>query len=943
MPTVRGAAGAAAKAVSVVLLCAVVVGCAAWGMDRWGEAARLQVTAEEHDLTTLRPGPVAEPLFPLGPQDVAEVLPGSDSAGDIAVSVRRTGSADVRRVTFSYRLSLRSDDPLIGKLRADPGLISEVVYVLPGGYVTAQTAGDVGDAVELEAADTARFPAWCTVSQPTRGSRVTVTAEHSVTTQDTSLNFLLGLRAPDGDEGVVPRLPGRWTWSMDVPRGWGLRARGRPEGQTARSVRFHLTEKRGIDDVTAALLMEDPAEEAAPVNEPAATASRHLAMVSLLALFLTTAGACAALLRRPTGTSGAAYRPRAVALGVGGLVAAATGALLWDLYQPNWSVLGWMSGSTVFASTELASQVLPIEVRTQGVLLGILLFALPVVATAVGHRLRTSGPPPVLPTLAVAAPAPALVLLFCIMGGPDWLGPVGHCLVSASVASLATLGLLRLQPWWPGLRAWAVPVAAAAWAGVASAVVLQAVPRDLWQAVAGDDLTLTRAALVASWPAVFLLLTPWIAALLVLSEPLSALVPASRRRRTALGLLLITALLPWWTPLHEFPYAESPPTAGLFIQLTGQSPGEQLIIGISTMAPALQLIWLAAVALLLLHLNNTGTAPRRWHHSARASCVLLLVLAACSTVIGAPESWLPYWTTAAALATAWGGGALLLPRGHAEAAARRHAYTGAAHTRLVSALARALLFAEGRHRFLTSSRATLADTSLPANTWDDTWQSLKQPTASDANRETTRLRADALGGSAGRTAWVNGVAATAATALLTAPWTIWTALQAHGYSGVLEVVTVAGGPTCVWLAHGFTYGYLYAWLRGNSPVVKAGWLWGVMSAVQLLLLVPKLQVPGESTALSVFLLLSQTAVMALGLGLYWEIRLVRRADLLWGHIRNFRRLSSLATPLSAVLVAAIAAAVTVLATAWANDVTAPVETPSPSSSPSSSTSPGAPP
>ena len=152
-----------------------------------------------------------------------------------------------------------------------------------------------------------------------------------------------------------------------------------------------------------------------------------------------------------------------------------------------------------------------------------------------------------------------------------------------------------------------------------------------------------------------------------------------------------------------------------------------------------------------------------------------------------------------------------------------------------------------------------------------------------------------------------------------------------------EAVTVAGAPTCVWLAHGFVYGYLYPWLRGNTPVAKAGWLWTVMSAVQVLLLVPRLRVPQGPVALSVFLLLAQSTVLALGLALYWEIRLVRRADLLWGHIRNFRRLSSLATPLSAILVATMAAVATVLATTWANNVTSPVETPSPSPSATPST------
>ncbi|MFE0177322.1 hypothetical protein ACFWZ2_33940 [Streptomyces sp. NPDC059002] len=942
MPTVRDAAKATAKAVTVLLLCAVVVGCAVWGADRWGDAARRQAVTEEHDLSRIEPSAASsDPLFPLGAQDVAAKLPGPDSGGDISVDIRRTGSGDNWRITSRYRLSLRADDPLVGTLRTDPSTISAVSYVLPGGYATGTAVGYLASPdKQQQAGNLAGLPDWCGVSQPARGRRVTVTAEDTVTTSGTGLTYALDERAQDGDDGVVPRLPGDWTWSIHVPPEWGLEVSGRPDRQTARSVRFRLTDVRGDEQVTALYRGTEPVADAA-AEEYLTTASRHQALVSLLALFLAATGAVAGLRRASQGTSAGTVPRRPVVLSTLALVGAASAALLWDLYQPTWSVLGWMWSSTLFSSSDLIGQPLPLEVHTQGVLLGALLFALPVVATAVGHRLRTSLPPPVGPPLAVASAAPALVLLFRFMGGHDWQGPALDCLAAASAASAAAFGFLRLQPWWPGLRPWAVPLAAATWAGVASAIALQAVPRDLWQEFPGAELTFTRSALVASWPAVFLLLAPWVAALLLIAGPLGA---ASGWHRAAAGLLLVTALLPWWTPLHQYVYAQLPPTSDLFMQLTGQSPGDQLIIGIRVLAPALQLIWLTATALLLLHLRNTGTQRGRWHPGARASCLLLLVLAASSTVIGAPESWLPYWTTAAALTTAWGGGLLLLPYGRARQAARLHARTGAAHARLVAELARALLFAEGRHRFLTSSRATLADTSLPADDWDETWRSLKQPTAQDAARETARLRAAALCSSAGRPAWANGVTATAATALLTLPWTIWTASQAHGYSGVPEAVTVAGAPTCVWLAHGFTYGYLYPWLRGNSPVAKAGWLWTVMSAVQLLLLVPKLQSPYESTTLSVFLLLAQSTVLALGLGLYWEIRLVRRADLLWGHIRNFRRLTSLATPVSAVLVAAIAAAVTVLATAWANDVTAPVEPPSPSpSSTSSSPSPGAPP
>ncbi|MCF3119814.1 hypothetical protein IPZ68_08840 [Streptomyces arenae] len=941
MPTVRGAATAVARTVGLLVLCAVVVGCTVWGADRWGEAARQQARTEEYERLHASPEPVTDaPDFPTGPHDLVPFLPGTGSRGDISVRIRRAGPGEGWRITTRYRLSLSAKDPLVSTLRAAPEDFAEVAYVLPGGYASAQPVAYLEPGTNEDRGDLAGLPDWCTVSQPTGTGRVTVTAEHDVTAdlgQGVRLNtYDLSLRVDDGDDGVVPRLPGHWTWSMDVPREWGFQVEGRPDRQTGRSIRFRLTHERGTANVTPMLITRDTSEpETADAARPY-TGSGHQALLTLLFLCLAMSGALIGLLRTPETADGLRRRARSAALGIGVLLCAALAALLEDLYLPNWSVLGWLWGGVLFTFADLANEPLPVEAHVQGAFLGLALFTLPVLLTGFAHRSRTASGATAGPVLAVASPALALVLLAWAMGGGDWTGTVVYCLACASLAAGTVLGVLLLPHGRQEVRAWAVPLAVATWAAVASTIVLQALPRNMAQQFAGASFTYTRLALLASWPTVLVLLAPWVVALAVLTGPR---LPGPRR--LLLGTVVITALLPYWNPLHDWVSPRLPPTSDLLIQLTGQSPGDQMILGVRVMAPALQTTWLISTALLLLRLHDTGARPGTWGPTARGHCVTLLMLAASATVIGSPESWLPYWTTGAALLTAWAGALLLLPARRADQAATLHALSGAAHSRRMAALARALLFAEGRHRFLTSSRAALADASQSAETWDEKWRGLKRPTAADAARETERLRATALGGSAGRAAWANAVAATAATALLTLPWTAWTLWQSDGYSGIPEAITVGGGAACVWLAHGFTYGYLYPWLRGNTPVTKAGWLWTVMSAVQLLLAVPRLQVPSGATTLSVFLLLAQSTVMALGLALYWEIRLVRRADLLWGHIRNFRRLSSLATPVSAVLVAAIAAAVTVLATAWANDVTAPVDTPGPS--PTSSASSSAPP
>ncbi|MEV5976545.1 hypothetical protein [Streptomyces sp. NPDC052114] len=938
MPTVRGAATAVARSVGLLVLCAVVVGCAVWGADRWGEAARQQARAEEYAQAHASPGPVTGlPDFPTGPHDLVPYLPGRDSQGEISVRVRRAGPDEGWRIVTRYRLSLSTKDPLVSALRASPEEFAAVAYVLPGGEASAEPVGFLEPEIGKDRGDLAGLPDWCTVSQPTSKGRVTVTAEHNVTTgsaQGTALaTYALSKRVGDGDEGVVPRLPGRWTWSMDVPKEWGFRVEGRPDRQTAHSIRFRLTHERGTAEVTPVLVAGD---ESTPVKAAAArpyTASGYQALLTLFFLCLAFGGALIGLLRTPGTAVGVRRRARSVALGTGVLLCAALAALLEDLYLPRWSVLGWLWGGAVFRFSDLTGEPLPMEAHVQGAFLGLALFALPVLLTGFARRSRTASWDSTGPVLAVASPALALLLLAWAMGGGDWTGTVLSCLACASLAAGAVLGALLLPHGTRESRTWAVPCAVTTWAAVTSTIVLQALPRNMAQQPSGLSFTYTRLTLLASWPTVLVLLAPWVAALAVLTGP-----RLSGPRRLLLGVVLIPAQLPYWNPLRDWVSPELPPTAALLIQLTGQSPGETLILGVRMMAPALQTIWLIVTALLLVRLHDTGARPGTWGPTARGHCVTLLVLAASATVIGSPESWLPYWSTGAALLTAWAGALLLLPARHADRAAALHALSGAAHSRRMAALARALLFAEGRHRFLTSSRAALADASQPADTWDEKWRGLKRPTAADAARETERLRATALGGSAGRPAWANAVAATAASALLTLPWTTWTLWQSEGYGGIPEAITLGGGATCVWLAHGFAYGYLYPWLRGNSPVAKAGWLWSVMSTVQILLVVPRLQVPSGATTLSVFLLLAQSTVMALGLALYWEIRLVRRADLLWGHIRNFRRLSSLATPVSAVLVAAIAAAVTVLATAWANDVTAPVDTPSPSPTSSASSS-----
>lgn len=202
MPKVRDAARTVARAVSVALLCTVVVGCAVWASGSWADAARRQVLVEQEDMLQYAPPPeVPDPGFPRGPQEVAQRLPGPDTSGDITVLVHRDGTGEDWRVTTRYRLRLRADDPLVETLRTDPNLINEVLYVVPGGFVSGRAAG-ILDAADASDDNLAGLPEWCTVSQPADGGRITVTAERTVTTGASQIDFPLAEPVSDGDEGL---------------------------------------------------------------------------------------------------------------------------------------------------------------------------------------------------------------------------------------------------------------------------------------------------------------------------------------------------------------------------------------------------------------------------------------------------------------------------------------------------------------------------------------------------------------------------------------------------------------------------------------------------------------------------------------------------------------------------------------------------------------------
>ncbi|WP_113703274.1 hypothetical protein [Nonomuraea lactucae] len=114
-------------------------------------------------------------------------------------------------------------------------------------------------------------------------------------------------------------------------------------------------------------------------------------------------------------------------------------------------------------------------------------------------------------------------------------------------------------------------------------------------------------------------------------------------------------------------------------------------------------------------------------------------------------------------------------------------------------------------------------------------------------------------------------------------------------------------------AFGFLFGYFYPRIRGTQPMTKALHLMAAALLTELsgyvsTLVEPDIGVMDKVQAVAI--VGGQVALVCIGLGLYWEWRLMHLAGEPWGRVRNVRSLRSLATPLLAVVIAAVTTAAT---------------------------------
>lgn len=186
----------------------------------------------------------------------------------------------------------------------------------------------------------------------------------------------------------------------------------------------------------------------------------------------------------------------------------------------------------------------------------------------------------------------------------------------------------------------------------------------------------------------------------------------------------------------------------------------------------------------------------------------------------------------------------------------------------------------------------------------------------------------ALATMAGRTPWQNGLAAFRAGVVLSLPYSavrISASVrggQAESYEILYAALALLSLPVLC-----MVFGYFYPRVRGTGPIAKSlSFLLAALlvelplSMYTLVATTVTTDAGGNEALVGVLVAAGNIAVVSIGLGLWWEWRLMWLAGEPWARVRNVRTLRALAAPLAAVSIAIATAA----ATALVNNVIAPL-------------------
>ncbi|MBB5774195.1 hypothetical protein [Nonomuraea jabiensis] len=221
------------------------------------------------------------------------------------------------------------------------------------------------------------------------------------------------------------------------------------------------------------------------------------------------------------------------------------------------------------------------------------------------------------------------------------------------------------------------------------------------------------------------------------------------------------------------------------------------------------------------------------------------------------------------------------------------------HRRLIRAALHKRLLLVAEQELYRVGRGRIGSGEMSMTDFDERRDALEQ-----ALRQHGRHPETAFATAAGCPPWHNGVHAFAASLLLSLPFAI-----VYGWPEGVDLTSfIFDARYLITLpAFGFLFGYFYPRLRGTQPMTKALHLIAAALLTELSGYLSTLVEPdiGAFDKVQVVgIVVGQVTMVCVGLGLYWEWRLMHLAGEPWARVRNLRSIRSLAAPALAIVVAA---------------------------------------
>jgi hypothetical protein len=418
----------------------------------------------------------------------------------------------------------------------------------------------------------------------------------------------------------------------------------------------------------------------------------------------------------------------------------------------------------------------------------------------------------------------------------------------AVLSAEAAIGLLALALWGRALLSGVYPpdsvrlVLALSWALIPVAAV--AVATKMWTRTAVVGAVLVSL-LVQGWPTEWLDAGSWSLPIPEPDLPRIGILPLDPLVRGVLGLLLLAFLL-------------------LVLRLRRLGGSLAALDHPATQATVI-------VCLMVLYLTPRGSA------TPAGSNVALPLLAITSVMAWAAATWLLVRPHVSVIEPT-------SPEEH------RELVRAALHKRLLL-ISEQELYRLGRGK-LGAGELTMAD-------FDRQRLDLEQ-----ALRQHGRHPETALATAAACTPWHNGVHAFVVSLLLSSPFVL-----VYGWPTGVDLTSFLFDARYLLTlpAFGFLFGYFYSRIRGTQPMTKALYLMSAALLTELSAYLSTLFEPDVGLmdkVQVVAIVVGEVALVCIGLGLFWEWRIMHLAGEPWARVRNIRSVRSLATPLLAVVIAA---------------------------------------